>query len=723
MSFDREKRTLLGYLALLAAVPLPFNQAVQWWYLGLFAIAVIYFIQRVEQGLPTVLPMWALNMLGLIYMPIFLSDVWLGIRRGSFIEALLRLLLFLLAVKLWALRREREKWHVMIAVFFVFAASMATSSHLTIALYLVAFISLAIYTLLRFAHWYLEAGFGDGSKRKRSSAPAPRPRKVSWTVPLTVGTLLVLMVSVPIFALMPRVRDPFIFGRGVSAGDTLRTTGFSDSVDLELTTSIRGNRQIVMRVRYEDPSARPAELRFKGAAYDRYENRRWHRLPEAGATQRSTDGVFVFADDVSARTTVEIFQEPMASRALLLPLETVRLGPVPLPRIEKDGGGALILPMQPSEMISFEVAVADTAVLRPVGFEGALDLTGITPRVAELATEVAGEGSDAEKIVAIERHLLGEYGYTLDFVGRSGQQPIEEFLFEYGSGHCELFASSMVLMLRSQGIPARLVTGFLGGERNPLEGYIAVRQDNAHAWVEAYAPSTGWRSYDPTPPEGRPGEGGRDLLSLIPQVWDYLMFRWDRWVLSYGAEDQQGIVESLRERIAGWWSDFAAWLEGEEAPESPMPGGEGPELASPPTDRQTMTARGVAVVILVAMAVSAAVALIVWWLRRRPPTAADGYRILREQLRALGAEIPTSLGPRAVENVALETLPSAASAVRRLTALYLDESFADRPIEEAARVELDDARRQIAQAVREELRERRRARRPWARRPKPSPAG
>ena len=62
----------------------------------------------------------------------------------------------------------------------------------------------------------------------------------------------------------------------------------------------------------------------------------------------------------------------------------------------------------------------------------------------------------------------------------------------------------MVLMLRSQGIPARLVTGFLGGEYNPFEGYYIVRESNAHAWVEACMPGEGWRIFDPTPPAGRP---------------------------------------------------------------------------------------------------------------------------------------------------------------------------------------------------------------------------
>ena len=104
---------------------------------------------------------------------------------------------------------------------------------------------------------------------------------------------------------------------------------------------------------------------------------------------------------------------------------------------------------------------------------------------------------------------------------RSPGDPIGDFLFRYRSGHCEYFATAMVLMLRSQGIPARFVTGFLGGENNRL-GYYIVRQSNAHAWVEAYLPDSGWTVFDPTPPAGRPAVAQRSLWSAIRQAYDFM---------------------------------------------------------------------------------------------------------------------------------------------------------------------------------------------------------
>jgi len=109
----------------------------------------------------------------------------------------------------------------------------------------------------------------------------------------------------------------------------------------------------------------------------------------------------------------------------------------------------------------------------------------IPPPIRDLAARVMGEGSDAERALRATAHLRQEYAYTLDLMDSPGADPIGDFLFRDRAGHCELFASSLVLMLRSQGIPARLVTGYLGTSFNPLEGYHIVRNSNAHAWVEA----------------------------------------------------------------------------------------------------------------------------------------------------------------------------------------------------------------------------------------------
>jgi hypothetical protein len=131
----------------------------------------------------------------------------------------------------------------------------------------------------------------------------------------------------------------------------------------------------------------------------------------------------------------------------------------------------------------------------------------------------------------LEQYLRSEYEYSFSTVVRSqGVIPLEEFLFETRRGHCEYFATAMAIMLRTQRIPARLVTGFSATTYNPLTGYYEVRALDAHAWVEAWFPQYGWVLFEPTafyalPPPQEDRTTGEQLsayLDDLTRVWDYL---------------------------------------------------------------------------------------------------------------------------------------------------------------------------------------------------------
>ena len=111
----------------------------------------------------------------------------------------------------------------------------------------------------------------------------------------------------------------------------------------------------------------------------------------------------------------------------------------------------------------------------------------------------AGAETPAQRARAIEGHLRQDYGYTLELLSKPVDDPLAYFLFVRKKGHCEYFASSMAVMLRTLGIPARVVNGFRGGEYNDLTGSYIVREKDAHSWVEAYFPEYGWVTFDPTP--------------------------------------------------------------------------------------------------------------------------------------------------------------------------------------------------------------------------------
>ena len=739
MSFGREKRLWLAALALLTPIPLPFNQVLEWPFLFVYWLFVIHFLRRAERGRWITLPNWVLNVLGLIAMPLAVIDLRAAFLRDSVVTALAHLMMFLMVVKLYSIRREKDKWHLMVANFFLSVGAMATSSHVSIAPYLLAVLILGLVVLGRFAYLHMTGPFGYGESGGPSSP---------FRAPLALGTLLVVAVAVPLFASMPRIREPYILGRGTGGG-MARTTGFSDSVDLSLTSSIRGNRNIAMRVQYDDETrlGNAANLRFKGATFDRYEDRNWFRALRYAElmTPERTDSPgqrFDLATGPAAPEPVnraEIYLEPIGGSNLPLPVEAIDVDLDLQTTAGRDSGGAVLLPIMLLEPLRYTVNLAAAPVIvaqldeDPESALSALDTNGLTPRMAELARQVMGgdtgggsggdsdagdsagngtaavespaddeeraedEWTDGQRIDRLEQHLLTRYSYTLDFLGRSGESPIEDFLFVYRSGHCELFASAMVLMLRSQGIPARLVTGFLGAELNPIESYYVVRQQNAHAWVEAYTESRGWRIYDPTPPDGRPTVTPQSLKLLISQIYDYFTFRWDRYVLTYGAEDQESFFRKLRERLSRMWSKLEDAVDGEE-PEASLDAINVPSADGDSSSPRVWQPR-TALPVLSAIFVLAAALLA--WNRRRTLDGRAAYLRLRRRLDRSGLEVSESQAPFDLLERAVERFPSAAGDLHHVVGRYVRESFAGRKLDDSERRDLRDALRSVTVEIRE----------------------
>ena len=687
MSFGRQKRLLLGWLALLAPVPLPFNDVVGWPAVAIYLAGVLYFLRRASADPPRWLPLWGMNVLGVAYLPLFFLDL---ASAHGLVRPVLHLCLFAVLVKLYAVVRERDKWQASIGVFFLFLASMGTSVHPAIVLYLIAFLALSLVLLARFAFLHVLAGFGRED---------PTLAHIPLRGFLSLATVGIVALAVPLFMLLPRVRAPFIVGRGNSGSLTLEAAGFSDQVMLDSIGRIRGSREVAMRVLQEGPVDPDQEMRFKAASYDLYQLGSWRRSLTRGFVPRKK-GVRFQLDPIRPVHWVRIWLQPLHSSSLPLPVETAVVEPRS-PSLLVDEGGAVSLPITPLEVTEYRVGLAGSPVLTgtvPAGpGDSSLDLRGVTPRISSLAARVMGTGSAAERARRLESHLTESYSYTLNFVGRSTENPIEDFLFRYKSGQCEYFASAMVLMLRSQGIPARLVTGFLGGEYNPFEGYYIVRENNAHAWVEAYLPGEGWRIFDPTPPAGRPSEGNEGGLLLARQAWDFVLFRWDRYVLTFGLYDQIRIFGGLREL----WHDFWSVFKREEKPESSAPSA-GLDSFGSTDSKGPDQPRGlpdVPLPLALGLTLGAAAAWILY-LRLRPPlTATAAYRRLR---RRLGSSLPPSVPPLTVRHEAETRYPAAAAPAARVIDFYLRESFGGQPLEdeelEALKSALEEAEKKMRKA-------------------------
>jgi len=156
-----------------------------------------------------------------------------------------------------------------------------------------------------------------------------------------------------------------------------------------------------------------------------------------------------------------------------------------------------------------------------------------------------GIDDDYKKAEAIEDYLINNYRYTLDTLLRElGDDPVDEFLFETKEGHCELFATSMAIMLRSVGVPSRLATGFFVSRYNPVTGYYEVKMMDAHAWVEAYIDGYGWVTFEPTPGFDLLAIGGRKTIAFTG-ITEYM----NRLLIDRNIADPEG-----------WWARFYALL-------------------------------------------------------------------------------------------------------------------------------------------------------------------
>jgi transglutaminase-like putative cysteine protease len=678
IAFGRQKRLLVGALALVAPLPLPWNQLLEWPYLAAYTLAVLLFLRRAQADPPDWLPNWAMNILGLAYLPFLFLDLrW--VYRGQLVRPLMHLVLYVLVVKLFALQRERDKWHAMIGIFFLFLAAMGTSVHPTIVLYLLLFLALSVFTLARFAYFHVLGGFGQ-----REQEPARMPLRGF----VTASTALTLCAAIPLFFVLPRTRTPYILGRGTGTGTEIHAAGFSDEMDLEVASSVRDNRSVALRLQYSDDAPPGSEVRLKAITYDHFEGVNWRRSPRRDLLRSRGErgALFRLAPPTPFAAEVTIWRQRLASTALPLPIRTVAID-MRRHVLELDEGGGVSLADEPLEVLEYKALLgpgpAETAVSPEESANpgAALARDGVTPEIAALAAEAAGEGSAADRAARLERHLIDNYEYTLDFVGRSGAQPLDEFLFRRKSGHCELFASAMVLLLRAEDIPARLVTGFLGGEYNPLEGYFIVRQSNAHAWVEAYlGPDAGWRTFDPTPPSGRPYTVPASWQLLFTQAYDYMMFRWDRYVLTFGFYDQIQAFLGLR---TAWMRLMRALRRPAPAldPASPAPAGEEP-AAAPPEGALESDWGWVAAAGLLALV---AAALWLLWRRRAPFTATRAYRVLRRRLTQRGLAVGAATAPLALSAAAAQRFPAAAGDVNAVVGAYLRESFGGEELDVAER--------------------------------------
>jgi transglutaminase-like putative cysteine protease len=171
----------------------------------------------------------------------------------------------------------------------------------------------------------------------------------------------------------------------------------------------------------------------------------------------------------------------------------------------------------------------------------------LSPRVSALARQLtAGLSGASARMHALSAWLRTNHEYTVHLPRRpAGVDPVEDFLFDQRVGHCEYFASAMVVLLRAAGIPARYVNGYLGAEWNQIGKYLTVRDNRAHSWAEAYlGDEGGWVRVDATPPVL-----GQTRTGRLRQLVESVDFYWTRWVVGYDLDRQLDLARRVGRRL------------------------------------------------------------------------------------------------------------------------------------------------------------------------------
>jgi transglutaminase-like putative cysteine protease len=472
----------------------------------------------------------------------------------SILDGMVHLLLFLILLRLFVRRGLKDLRDAGLLSFFMLVAAASISFGLGFLVVFVVFLALGTWMLI-LNHVVTElerAGHAGGGG-------AASTRRVFFRGPLTrvslVAAAITFSLAGALFFVIPRVGQAALplraqLGRMV--------TGFADRVDLGSFGDIETDPSVVMRIYLaEDPATLP-ELRWRGVAFDHFDGRAWSStVAPRRYLRRGAAGDFVIGPPrgTGAVLRQEIFLEPMGTDAVFGAARVIRVEMASPGLVVDDMGGLttsnatgrLHYTVESEVQMLGRPSVSATRPAPPLGAaERARFLQlppDVSPEIARLAREAAGEATDpAAAARRIGAYLSTRYRYTLALRQETARPPLEEFLFVRRSGNCEYFAASMAVMLRTLGIPSRVIAGFQQGEWNAYGRYFMVRLSDAHSWVEVHVDGRGWIAFDPSP-RGPVAERGPTSLSLY---LDAARMRWYRYVINWSLRDQVHLAATVQ---------------------------------------------------------------------------------------------------------------------------------------------------------------------------------
>ncbi|MBV9928872.1 MAG: DUF3488 domain-containing protein [Acidobacteria bacterium] len=510
------------------------------------------------------------------------------------VSALVHFTLLLSSIKLLQVKSDRDWLFLYLISFFevLLAAGLSASPTFLVSLGLYVFTALlavVCFELRKSARVVpqsesrLLVANKPGLLRRGRAGKNQRGARALRRLPLAAAGLFLAIfgLALPIFLITPRAAENTLSVPGGAASTGF--TGFSDHVRLGDIGRLNESNQLVMRVRVETPAkAAGRPLRWRGVALDHFDGRNWSQTDDPRPLYTDSDGnLFKLGttEDITRLTTQTFFVEPIDTPVIFAAPRALALQGA-FPYVRRDSEDGLLSRPHPTERVTYTVH-SDTYEPSPEQLRaerGSLP-ANVTPNLrrpveeylqlpASLDTRV---GSLAVMVVAraraknfydvaraIEAHLNsnaygGDYRYSLEMRAK-GPDPLSDFLFNVRAGHCEYFATAMAVMLRTLRVPARVVNGFQTGEYNAAADAYAVRQADAHSWVEVYFPeSDSWVTFDPTPSDGRAaGTSGAGLMGALRRYTDALELFWIQHVVAYDRQGQRALARTISSQISSY---------------------------------------------------------------------------------------------------------------------------------------------------------------------------
>lgn len=523
----------------------------------------------------------------LLSIPLFILDWYYQKSTGAAearlgVSALAHLIIFLAAVKLLQVKKNRDWVFLYLISFFSILLAAGLSLSPVFLASLTVYLLFGLSTIIAFEIQKSKQSIAPSETRllvppdsrifKNASRRGKRNIEASRLPWVAVALLvLIFVLALPLFLIAPRSGASMLSRSGAGLTNMI---GFSETVSLGELGSLKKDDAVVMHVRLDEPR-RGQELRWRGVALDEFNGRAWKKSSEArsGKEIRNEKGLIPISTvpALELLTGHTVFLESIESPVLFAAARPVAIQ-ADFPSLWVDNEGSVQRRRMGFGRVMYkalsDMTPPDAAALSkddapyPVSFQRYLQLPArLDPRIQARANAIVSNAQARNRYDiarAIESQLQLDYGYSLEMKA-SGPDPLADFLFNIKTGHCEYFSTAMTVMLRTRGIAARVVNGFLPGEYNEAAGAYTVRQSDAHSWVEVYFPeSRSWVTFDPTPIAGRTEPASAGLTAQLGKYAAAFELFWFQYVVGYDQQEQRSLAGSLN----GQLFSFRHWLTG-----------------------------------------------------------------------------------------------------------------------------------------------------------------